>query len=54
MVEEKDSPLNAINPMPSNHPGQSQKTQTIQWTNQISKKIHVADIKHREMSAREF
>ena len=27
----------------SNHSGELQRTQTVQWTNQISKQIHVAD-----------
>ena len=31
-----------------NHPGQSQRTQTIQWANQNSKQIHVAGAKRGE------
>ena len=35
----------------SNHSSQSQKTETIQWTNQNSKKIHPADAKRGKTRA---
>ena len=34
-----------LNQNQSNHSSQSQRTQTVQWTNQKSKKLHVADEK---------
>ena len=52
VTSQSDFQLRVVKPIQSNHSGQSQRPQTIQWTNQNSKKIHVADINHGKLSAR--